>query len=153
MGFSNDSAGKESTCNAGDARYASSTPRLEGSPGGENANPLRCSCLGNPWTEEPGWLQSTGSERVGHNWAQHKYKLCVCSVSQSCPILCDPMDCSQPGSFIYGDSPGKNTGVGCHSLLQGTFLMQGSNWPTSPALQADSLPFEPPGKPDHMIIW
>ena len=43
------------------------------------------------------------------------------------------------------DSPGKNTGVGSHSLLQGIFL--GSK-PRSPALQADSLPSEPPGKSD-----
>ena len=28
--------------------------------------------------------------------------------------LCDPMDCSPPGSSILGDSPDKNTGVGCH---------------------------------------
>ena len=37
------------------------------------------------------------------------------------------MDCSPPGSSVYGDSPGKNTGVGCHSLLQGIFPIQGSN--------------------------
>ena len=30
-----------------------------------------------------------------------------------------PMDCSPPGSFVLGDSPGKNTGLGCHALLQG----------------------------------
>ena len=35
---------------------------------------------------------------------------------QSCPTLCDPMDGSPPGS--PWDSPGKNTGVGCHFLLQ-----------------------------------
>ena len=34
--------------------------------------------------------------------------------------LCNPMDCRLPGSSIHGDSPGKNTGVGCHDLLQGT---------------------------------
>ena len=44
------------------------------------------------------------------------------------------------------DSPGKNTGAGCHFLLQGTFATQGSNlrllcW------KADSLPAEPLGKP------
>ena len=44
------------------------------------------------------------------------------------------------------DSPGKNTGVGCHALFQGIFLTQGSN-PGLPTFQADSLPFEPPGKP------
>ena len=37
------------------------------------------------------------------------------------------MDCSLPGSSIHGDSPGKNTGVGCHFLLQGIVLTQGSN--------------------------
>ena len=37
---------------------------------------------------------------------------------QSCPTLCNPIDGSSPGSPIPGDSPGKNTGVGCHFLLQ-----------------------------------
>ena len=37
------------------------------------------------------------------------------------------MDCSPPGSFVHGDFPGKNTGVGCHALLQGIFQTQGSN--------------------------
>ena len=40
-------------------------------------------------------------------------------VARSCPTLCDPMDCSPPGSSVHGDPPGKNTGVGCHALLQG----------------------------------
>ena len=46
---------------------------------------------------------------------------------QSCLTLCDFMDCSLPGSSIHGDSPGKNTGVGSLSLLQGILLTQGSN--------------------------
>jgi len=37
------------------------------------------------------------------------------------------MDCSPPDSSVHGDSPGKNTGVGCHALLQGIFPTQGSN--------------------------
>ena len=37
---------------------------------------------------------------------------------QSCPTLCDPMDGSPPGFPRPWDSPGKNTGVGCHFLLQ-----------------------------------
>ena len=45
-------------------------------------------------------------------------------VPQSCLTLCDPVDCSLPGSW---DSPGKNTGVGCHFLLQGIFMIQGWN--------------------------
>ena len=51
----------------------------------------------------------------------------LCFVSQSCLTLCNPMDCSPPGSSIHGDSPGKNTGVGCYTLLQGIFPTQGSN--------------------------
>ena len=46
-------------------------------------------------------------------------RACVRAKSlQSCPTLCDPMDCSLPGSSVLGDSPGKNTGVGCHALFQ-----------------------------------
>ena len=39
----------------------------------------------------------------------------LCSVSQSCPTL-QPMGCSPAGSSVLGDSPGKNTEVGCHAL-------------------------------------
>ena len=51
----------------------------------------------------------------------------LCLVTQSCPTLCYPMDCSPPGSSVHGDSPGKNTGVGGHALLQGIFPTQGLN--------------------------
>ena len=46
------------------------------------------------------------------------------------------------------NSPGKNTGVGCHFLLEVIFPTQGSN-PDLLPLQADSLPTEPPGKPKN----
>ena len=49
--------------------------------------------------------------------------VCLSGVSD----LSDPIDCSPPGSSVHGDSPGKNTGVGCHALLQGIFPIQGSN--------------------------
>ena len=45
----------------------------------------------------------------------------LCLVAQSCPTLCDPIDYSLPGPTLHGDSPGKNTGVGCHALLWGIF--------------------------------
>ena len=51
----------------------------------------------------------------------------VVLVAQSCLTLCNPMDCSPPGSSVLGDSPGKNSGVGCHALLQGIFPIQESN--------------------------
>ena len=47
-------------------------------------------------------------------------------VAQLHLTLCDPMDCSQPGFSVHGNSPGKNTGVGCHALLQGIFPLEGS---------------------------
>ena len=40
---------------------------------------------------------------------------------QSCPVFCDRMDCSPPGCSVHEDSPGKDTGVGCHTLLQEIF--------------------------------
>ena len=48
-------------------------------------------------------------------------------VAQSCLTLCNSMDCSPPGSSVHGDSPDKNTGVACCSLLQGVHPTQGSN--------------------------
>ena len=89
---------------------------------------------------------------------------------QLCPTLYDPVNCSPPGSSIHGKSPGKNTGVGCHALLQGIFPTQGSNlhllcllrWQAgslaldlgTPTLQADSSPSETPGKPiiDYQLM-
>ena len=59
---------------------------------------------------------------------------------QLCPTLCDPMDHSPRGSLCPWDSPGKNTEVGCHDLLQGIK-------PRSPALQVDSLPLSHWGSP------
>ena len=67
---------------------------------------------------------------------------------QSCPTLCDPMDCSLPGFSVNGDSPGKNTRVGCHAFLQEIFPTQGSNKRLLCLLkwQAASLPLLPLGK-------
>ena len=47
-------------------------------------------------------------------------------IAQLCLILCDPMDCDARLHCSW-DSPGKNTGVGSHVLLQGVFLTQGWN--------------------------
>ena len=76
--------------------------------------------------------------------------LCVLSnvlrlVTQSCLALWDPVDWSPPGSFVHGDSPGKNTRVGCHALFQRIF----PTWERNPGLQprSPSLPSESWGKP------
>ena len=56
----------------------------------------------------------------------HIYLYMHAQLLQSCPTLCNPMDCSLPGSSVHEDSPDKNTGVGCHALLQEIFWTQGS---------------------------
>ena len=72
----------------------------------------------------------------------------LCSDSQSCLTLSDPLGDSLPGSSIHGNLPSKNIGVGCHFLLQGIFPAQGSNPHFLHLLhwQVDSLPLPPPGK-------
>ena len=51
---------------------------------------------------------------------------CCCCVVLS-RTLFDPMNCSLPRLLCPRDFPGKNTGVGCHFLLQRIFLTQGWN--------------------------
>ena len=65
-------------------------------------------------TQETSWINILHSETL-------------CLGAQSCPTLCDPVDYSPPGSSVHGDSPAKNTGLGCHALLQGIFPTQGLN--------------------------
>ena len=65
-------------------------------------------------------------------------------VARSCPALMTPWTVAWQGLYCPWDSPDKNTGVGCHSLLQGIFPTQGLklyllHW------QADSLLTEPRG--------
>ena len=102
-----------------------------------------------PLMEEPGGLQSLESRRAGHDWATSLHSLYMAGyltlhqffnqiflyhlflqwlvLSRSVVSDCDHMDCSPPGSSVHGDFPGKNTGVGCHALLQGIFPTQGLN--------------------------
>ena len=61
------------------------------------------------------------------------------------PNSLTPHVCSLPSSSVHGDSPDKNTGLGCHALLQRIF--HPGIEPRSPTFQVDSLPPEPPEKP------
>ena len=59
-----------------------------------------------PWMEKPGRLQSTGSQRVGHNWATSPSPpVQFSSVAQSCPTLCDPMNRSTPSLPVHHQLP------------------------------------------------
>ena len=77
----------------------------------------------------------------------------ICSVPRLCPTLCDPMDCS-PRLLCPWDSPGKNTAVGCHALLQGIFPTQRSNPHLLCLLhwQAGSLPHLRSPNTTHLFV-
>ena len=64
MGFPSGSEGNEYACNAGDPGLI---PGLGRPPVEGNGYPLQYSCLEYPWTEEPGGLQSMGSQIVKHD--------------------------------------------------------------------------------------
>ena len=69
---------------------------------------------------------------------------CKVLVNQLCPTLCNPMDCSPPGSSVYGILQARILEWIAVRFSRG-FPNPGIQ-PRSPALQADSLPFKPPGK-------
>ena len=93
------SNGKESACNSGDP---GSIPGSGRSPGEGHGNLFQCSFLENS-TEEPGKLQSMGSQSARHDWVtnththsllQSPFLCCCCSITTSCLTLCDPRDCA-----------------------------------------------------------
>ena len=71
-------------------------------------------------------------------------------VAQSCPTLSDPVDCSLPSSSVHGILQARILDWVAISFSRGT--SDPGIEPGSPALQADSLPFEPPGKPSNFKI-
>ena len=140
--------------NAGDISDTGSIPGSGRSPRVGNGNPLQYSYLknsrdrGNLWVTVHGVTESDTTEQLNTHICVYYIYVCavLCLVTQSCPTLCNSMDSSPPGSSVHGDSPGKHTGVGCHTLLQGIFPTQEIE-PRSLSLQADSLLSDPPGKP------
>ena len=67
---------------------------------------------------------------------------CCCLVHKSCPTLCDPLECSPPGSSVHGILQAR--------ILEWVVTSRGSSWPgiesTSPALEGRFFTVEPPGK-------
>ena len=106
-------SGKDSTRSAGDAGDMGSIPGSGRSPGGENGNPLQYSCLESPM--DRGALQAT-VYRVA--------KSCLSGwVSDSCSFMSNslwPHGLSPSRFPCPWNSPGKDTGVGFHLLLQDT---------------------------------
>ena len=83
------------------------------------------------------------------------YRVCCAKLLQLCPTLCDPVDCSAPGLFVHGDSPGNNTGVGCHALFQGIFPTQEPSLYllTSPALTGGFFTTSAAWKDPQVRCW
>ena len=100
------SGSKEHACSAGDLGLI---PGLGKSPGRGNSKPLQYSCLENPM--DRGACGAT-VHQVTKSWTRLRLSLfskdvikltiCVSSITQSCPILWDPLDCSPPGSPVHG---------------------------------------------------
>ena len=53
----------------------------------------------------------------------HLRHIVLLLVTQFCLTLCNPTDGSLPGSSVHGDSPGKNTGVGCHGHMKSVMFV------------------------------
>ena len=75
-----------------------------------NGNPLQCSCLENPRDGEAEWAAVYGVAQ-SRTWLKRLSRSSssssqshMCLVTQLCLSLCDPMDCSLPGSSVHGDS-------------------------------------------------
>ena len=72
--------------------------------------------------------------------------------AQWCPNLCHPMELSPSSSSVHGDSPGKNTGVGCHFLLQCRKVkIESEVTQLCPTLR-DPMDFSLPGSSVHRIF-
>ena len=71
-----DSNGKESTCKAGDTGLSPESGRSPGEKMETHSSILACR---NPWTEEPGRLQSSRLQRVGHDWATSLHFISLCN--------------------------------------------------------------------------
>ena len=71
---------------------------------------------------------------------------------QSCPTLYDPIDGTPPGYPCPWDSPGKNTGVGCHFLLQYMKVKSKNEVAQSCLTLSDTMDCSPPGSSIHGIF-
>ena len=80
------------------------------------------------------------------------YEFAAAKSLQSCPTLCDPMDGSPPRLPHPWDSPGKNTGVGCHFLLQCMKVKSESEVAQLCLTLSDPMDCSPPGSSVHGIF-
>ena len=122
--------GEESACSAGDAGHAGLISGSGRSPAGGHGNPSSVLAWRIPWTEEPGGLLlllSRFSRVVSDSVRPHRW---------------------QPTRLLHPwDSPGKNTGVGCHFLLQCMKVKRESEVAQSCPTLSDLMNCSLPGSP------
>ena len=103
MGFPGGARGNDPPANAGDLRDVGSIPESRRSPGGGYGNPLQYSCLESP-LDRGAWQAMV--YRVTQSQTQLKQlsssSSMLVSVAKLCQTLCNPMDCSLPGSSVHG---------------------------------------------------
>ena len=86
------------------------------------------------------------------SWTIKKAAAAAAKLLQSCPTLCDPIDGSPPRLPHPWDSPGKNTGVDCHFLLQCMQVKSESEVAQSCPTLSDPMDCSPPGSSIHGIF-
>ena len=146
MGYPSSSDGKESAYNAGDLGLI---PELERSSGEGNGDPLQYSSLKNPhgqrslagyrpWgCKESDMTEQLSTQRTHSYHYVERSIYCspnfpeCCVLAQLCLTLCDPTDCSPPGSSVHGDSSGR--------ILEwvAILFLRESSPPVSPALEVE----------------
>ena len=155
---------KNQSANAGDARDVGSIPRLGRSPRVGNGNPIQYSCLENSMSRGPwralvhgatkSWkpLSTPINDVVGVRPATC---CCCCRRRLVASVVSDPVQPHrwQPTSLPRPwDSPGKNTGVGCHFLLQCRKVKSESEVAQSCPTLRDTTDCSPPGSSIHGIF-
>ncbi len=100
---------------------------------------LHISCTGR-------WVLYCWATSASHTYSCKEFS----SFSQSCLTLCDPMDCSPPGSSVHGIHQARILKWVAISYSRVSSLPGIES--RSPRLQADSLPSEPPGKPRNTRV-
>ena len=98
--FPGGSVVKNPLASVGDAGDLGSVPGLWRFPGGGNGNPLQYSCLEHPM-DRGVWWATVHRVAKSQMWMSD-WKKSESEVTQSCLTLCDPMDCSPPGSSTHG---------------------------------------------------
>ena len=156
---------KNPPVSAGDIRDSGLIPGSGRSPRGGHAKPFQYSCLANPMDRGAWWAKV---HRVGKSrtWlkqlskAQNKVNIGLSHVVEVIKVSCCLLHLSvmsnsfrphelQPARLLCPwDSSGKNTGIGCHAFLQGTFPTQESNQPLLSSWTVGRFfTAETPGKP------